>query len=297
MDRMPLFNVPIQPTIVNRLHKMRSERTSRSYLPGMNNIGGQDHERVPKTSFVWLLVAGMAMAACGSNGRSTTRNTIPFTDLFTIRVDSAGGETYLNMQPDSVPGDSQLNARCTALYNYHDYLFENYAQVLWKEKELLAILPDTVAMRTKFHALLESDTAFRKLYMRSIDQDTVAPLPMDSAFWIAAHFFYLHRMNGRPTAHICVGINKVKEMSGTVAHPYHAAFCFMAVWGMDDTFGLLDQAIGSFKDELKTNPSDERLIEMQHAVYHTLAHSPELRKAVLDTYKQKARYLNFKLVK
>jgi hypothetical protein len=236
-----------------------------------------------------------AFTACSTVSYSQTEHTVPFTDLFTIRVDTAGGETYLNMQPDSMPGDSQLNARCTALYNYHDYLFENYAKVLWKEKELLAILPDTVAMRTKFHALLEADTAFRKLYMRSIYQDTVAPLPMDSALWIAAHFFYLHRMNGRPTAHICIGINKVKEMSSSVDHPYHAAFCFMAVWGMDDSFGLLDQAIGSFRDELKANPSDKRLTEMEHAVYDTLSHSPELRKAVLSTYEQKARYLNFKL--
>jgi hypothetical protein len=155
-----------------------------------------------------------AFTACSTVSYAQADQPVPFRDLFTIRVDTAGGETFLRMDPDSTPGDSQLNARCTALYNYHDYLFENYAKVLWKEKELLAILPDTVALRNKFHALLEADTAFRKLYMRTIDQDTVAPLSMDSAFWIAAHFFYLHRMNGRPTAHICVGINKVKEMSG-----------------------------------------------------------------------------------
>ena len=43
--------------------------------------------------------------------------------------------------------------------------------------------------------------------------------------------------------------------------------------------------------------SDERLSELEHAVYETLARSPELRKAVLDTYDRKAEYLNFKLLK
>lgn len=131
--------------------------------------------------------------ACSTGSYAQADQTPPFTSLFTIRVDTSGGETYLLMEPDSAPSDSQLNARCTALYNYHDYLFQNYAEVCWKEKELPAILSDTVAMRTKFHALLEADTAFRTLYMRSIDQDTVASLPIDSALWIAAHFFYLHR--------------------------------------------------------------------------------------------------------
>lgn len=59
-------------------------------------------------------------------------------------------------------------------------------------------------------------------------------------------------------------------MSAAMAHPYHAAFCFMTVWGMEDPMGLLQQAIGPFRDELKKNPSDERMAQMQQAVYDTL---------------------------
>lgn len=263
----------------------------------MNNRSACDHKPIPRASFLWLFIAGVAMAGCGNAGQNTIRNTVPFADLFTIRVDTAGGETYLNSGPDSMPGDPLLNARCTALWYYQLYLFQNYAKVFDEDQQLLAILPDTVAMRNKFHALLDADTVFRKLYMRSIDHVDVAPLPIDSALGITAHFFYLHRMNGKPTEHICTGINKVKEMSNSIDHPQHAAFCYMAIREMEDPFALFGQATEPFKTELKANPSDERLKEMQHAVYETLSRSPELRKALLDTYEQKAQYLNFKLVK
>ena len=230
----------------------------------------------------------------GSYARSGP--TVPFTDLFTIRVDTAGGEAYLNMGPDSMPGNPQLNARCTELWYYHSYLFENYAKVYDEDQQLLALLPDTMAMRTKFHALLNADTAFQHLYMRSIDHVTVAPLPLDSAMRIASHFFYLHRVSGRPSVHICTGVNKVKEMSKAPDQPQYAAFCYMVIRGMEDPYALLGQVIEPYRAELKENPSDERLSELEHAVYDTLARSPELRKAVLDTYAQKAEYLNFKLV-
>ena len=100
---------------------------------------------------------------------------VPFTDLFTIRGDTTGGEAYLTMGPDSLPGDTQLNARCTALWYYHSYLLDNYAKVYDEDQQLLAMLPDTIAMRNQFHASLAADTAFQRIHMRSIDHVTVAP--------------------------------------------------------------------------------------------------------------------------
>lgn len=252
--------------------------------------------RTMQISFAQLFLF-TTFTAYSTGSYAQAEHTVPFADLFSLRVDTSGGETFIAFGPDSLPGDAALNARCIALYHFQDYLFANYAEVMHERKQLEAALPDTVAMRNKFHALLKADTAFRKLYMRSIDQESVAPLPMDSALWIAAHFFYLHLAHGTPMAHICVGINKVKLMSLSEAHPYHAAFCFMAVWSMEDPMGLLQQAIDPFRDELKETPSDERMGQMQQVVYDTIARSPELRKVLLDTYDQKAQYLNFKLVK
>ena len=236
-----------------------------------------------------------AFAACTTGSFAQTKENVPFTELFIIRIDTTGGKAFITFGPDSLPGGTALNARCSALYHFQDYLFANFAEVMYEREQLQATLPDTLALRNKFNELLLTDTTFQTLYMRSIDQTAVAPLSMDSALIIASHFFYLHQMHGKPTAHICVGINKVKEISESMAHPYHAAFCFMAVWSMDDPMGLLQKALDPIRDELKGNPSDERMAEMQQAVYDKIARSPELRKAVLDTYEQKAQYLNFKL--
>lgn len=249
-----------------------------------------------RASLVQLLLL-TAFTACSTVSHAQTEHAVPFTDLFTIRVDTTGGEAYLTMGPDSLSGDTQLNARCTALWYYHSYLFDNYAKVYDEDQDLLALLPDTVAMRTKFHALLDADTAFQRLYMRSIDYDTIRPLPLDSAMRITSHFFYLHRENGRPTVHICTGINEIKEMSGVSDHPQYAAFCYMVIREMEDPYALLGQVIEPYRAELKENPPDERLSELEHVVYDTLARSSELRKAVLDTYGRKAEYLNFKLLK
>ncbi len=183
-----------------------------------------------------LLFLFAVYTVCITGSFAQAQKDVPFSDFFTIRVDTTGGEAYLTMGPDSLPGDTQLNARCTALWHYHSYLLDNYAKVYDENEQLLALLPDTMAMRTKFHALLDADTAFQRLYMRSIDNVTISPLPLDSAMRIASHFFYLHRVSGRPSVHICTGVNKVKEMSGVPDHPQYSAFCYMVIREMEDPF-------------------------------------------------------------
>ncbi|MBK9058774.1 MAG: hypothetical protein IPL81_02435 [Flavobacteriales bacterium] len=239
----------------------------------MTDVADTEQLFRPARLFVF---AAFAISTMGSFAQ--TKETVPFTDLFTIRVDTAGGEAYLNVGPDSIPGNSQLNARCTALWHYHSYLFDNYAKVYDEDQQLLALLPDTVAMRTKFHTLLDADTAFQHLYMRSIDHVTVAPLPLDSAMWIASHFFYLHRVNGRPSVQICTGVNKVKEMSEDPDQPQYAAFCYMVIRGMEDPYALLSQVIEPYRAELKDNPSDERLSELENTVYDAITRSPSFAK-------------------
>ena len=86
-------------------------------------------------------------------------------------------------------------------------------------------------------------------------------------------------------------------MSKDPDQPQYAAFCYMVIRGMKDPYALLGQVIEPYRTELKENPSGERLSELEHIVYDTIASSPELRKAMLDTYDRKSEYLNFKLEK
>jgi len=61
---------------------------------------------------------------------------------------------------------------------------------------------------------------------------------------------------------------------------------------------LFRKRIEPIRDELKEKKlSDERLLELEQAVYDMMANDPELRKALLNEYEKKAQYLNFELMK
>ena len=215
--------------------------------------------------------------------------------LFTFKVDKHDDRRYASFEPDSVPTDTKLRLRCAALWNYHDYLYQNYANASMKGSVMRALYPDSVAIRRQFRKYLEADTAFTALYLRSFQSDRIAPLHIDSALRIASRFFYVHRVDGDPTVHFCIGINKVKEMGDTYTHPHHAAFCYMALREMDDALALYKAVRGPFAEEVKKGVSDLRLVEIEHEIYERIAALPELRDLLLGSYQRKAKYLTFDL--
>lgn len=222
---------------------------------------------------------------------------IPFHDHFIIERIGEGDEAYLLFGPDSMKADPVHGPSSSALRNFNDYLYSHYAEVYDQHDEILKLLPDTAALQKRYDELLDADTAFQRIYLRGLRKEKVDPLPLDSAMHLAAHFYYLHRMGGKVTMHVCVGVNKVKEMSASQSHRYHAAFCYMAIRGMEDSMRPGLQVIEPFRAELKAGPSDERLLELEQLVYETLARDPELRKVLLDEYDRKAMYLNFEIVR
>jgi hypothetical protein len=70
----------------------------------------------------------------------------------------------------------------------------------------------------------------------------------------------------------------------------------MAIWGMKDKLKLFAKAIEPYRAEMRANPSDERLKEIEHWVYDAMAREPALRKAVLKEYAKKSKYLPFELI-
>ncbi len=184
----------------------------------------------------WTLVVAFTMLLAATGQAQGNRTLPPLKDLFELSVIQDGDESYLNLAPDSTPGDAELNRRCTAMWPYLMYLFENRsntASTMWK---LEKFLPDTSFIQSRIDSSFNADTAFASIYIGALTKAPVAPLSIDSALRIAAHFFYLHGEDGAPIMHICVGINKVNDLSASSAHPYHAAFCYQAIWEMEDYF-------------------------------------------------------------
>lgn len=224
-------------------------------------------------------------------------DSIHFADLFYLHVREYGGKPYLNTGPDSMRGDARLEARFTALWPYHMYLYDNYADAFGHETALAELLPDTQAARVHYDELLMADTAFQHLMAPSIRSGRVAPLHIDSALRIAAHFYYMHREDNKVVTHVCTGINKVMSLGTSHPDAHHAAFCYMAIWNMKDHFAPFSKVAKPFRKELKANPSDERLKELEQVVYERMAQVPKLREALIAEYERKAAYLPFELVR
>lgn len=239
----------------------------------------------------------LAMASCTKVLSQDRVDDIPFHDLFRLEVLSYEAEKFIHVEPEELKTNPVLGPQLNALSNFYAYLYENYTGMYRHQSELLALLPDEVALQQRFDELMDTDADLRSIYLRPLRKEKVDALPLDSALRIAAHFFYVHRMQGKVTMHVCIGINEVQEMSASTAHPYHAAFCYMAIWGMKDFMGLFESAVDPYRAELKADPTDERLQEIEELVYEALAHDPKLRKVVLKEYARKAKYLNFELIR
>lgn len=240
-------------------------------------------------STILLLIPGLLLVQ-SSNGQDLAGH-------FKFSVNKYDGHRYVTFEPDSAQEDPAIRSRCAALWNYRDYLYQNYANASMKGKVMGELYPDTAAIWSRFKAYMAEDTAFTRMYLRAFASERVAPLHIDSALRIASHFYYVHRDNGKPTVHICIGINKVKELGRSEAHPQYAAFCYMTIWEMEDNVVLYQKVRGPFADEVKKGVSDERLSEIEQEVYARIAALPELRQALIDTYARKAKYMPFELIR
>lgn len=247
-----------------------------------------NYSRTLSTAFV---MSALAYVQAQDPSRSAA-----FANLFTFEVIEGEEGAYINTGPDSLPPDPALHARCTALWPYHLYLYSIFSETYGLEQKLQDLLPDTLAIREQLRSSLDAETDFKDLYLRSIRHDPMAPLPIDSALRIAAHFYYLHLMDGEPTLHLCVGINKVRELSKSSDHPHHAAFCYMAIWDMEDSFFPWVAVKAPFADELKAKPGAKRIAELEQEVYRSIAALPEMRQALIDAFEMKKDHLNFELV-
>jgi hypothetical protein len=258
---------------------------------------------MPTTGPSNALLRGIALATIfgiiGLHSRAQTKEPMEHrtADLFSMQVTGSGKNRSINLDPDSTTGHPALDSQCAALYWHHVYLFENYAKTAAYVWKLQPLLPDTALIRAKLDSSFTADTAFTALYNKAITKEPVADLQIDSALNIAAHFYYLHSDNGMPVVHVCVGINKVKELSEAPAHPFHAAFCYQTIWQLKNHFALLKKVKAPYSKEFKKKPPTEaRILEVEQMVYAGMASRPELRRALITTYERTKDHLNFRLV-
>lgn len=223
-------------------------------------------------------------------------DSIRFTDLFHLRFKGSKKQPYLDTGIDSMRGNARLEARFSALWAYHAYLYDNYAEAFKREGDLLKLLPDQKAVRNRYDELLMADTAFQRLLAPSLDGPRVAPLHIDSALRITAHFYYVHREGKKVVTHVCTGFNRVQVLGTSFDAAHHAAFGYMVVRNMQDPYSPYMPVIEPYREEMRDGPTDERVKELEQLVYERMAQSPELRTAIITEYERNKEYLPFELV-
>lgn len=229
-------------------------------------------------------------------GQNSWADRAYFHELFRYNVQGSNKNGHLFVEPDTMAMDPTDREHHVAMFHAHDYLYNNYAQLYKYQKEIVGLRSDKSALNQRIAERFGQDTAFQQLYLRSVNKEMVAPLHIDSALRIISHFYYVHKVDGKPTVHICIGINKVKELSGSEAHPYHAAFCYMVIREMDDLQLPYQNVREPFTAEVKAGVSDERMLAIEEEIYVRIAGLPMMRKVLIDAHSRKAKYLNFELV-
>lgn len=242
---------------------------------------------------VWCALPGEAAAQLdAASGEAAER----FTSLFRLQVKGPRKQPWLDAGIDSMRGNARLEARFSALWAYHAYLYDNYCQAFRRERDLLKLLPDKQALRARYDALLLADTAFQRLMTPSTHGARVAPLHIDSALRIAAHFYYVHREGQQVVTHVCTGINRVMDLGTTFDAAHHAAFGYLVVRNMEEPYAPYLSIVEPYRAEMRANPTDERVKELEQLVYERMARSPELRAAIIAEYERNKEFLPFALV-
>ncbi len=224
-------------------------------------------------------------------------DSIHFTDLFSLKIAEYEGTPYLNTGIDSMLGHADREARFSALWAYHAYLYDNYSEAFSRERELLKLLPDSHAVRAGYAMLLMADTTFQRLMAPSLHGTRVAPMHINSAMRITAHFYYVHREGEKVVTHVCTGFNRVMDLGTSFDAAHHAAFGYMVVRNMEDPYAPFLPVLDPYREEMRANPTDERIKEVELLTYEEMAKSTELREALIAEYERNAEHLPFELVR
>jgi hypothetical protein len=209
-------------------------------------------------------------------------------------------------------------AKSSPLWDYHrrfDYLILNTPAIhaldngKWRS-ELFSLYPDTVALKKAYVSALTDDTVLQT-YFQTTQKAILDPHSTDKSvydretlFEVASSFFYFDKVNTDSTvqAHVCIGINGVKDSPWKNDYTLLAAFCYEAIFNdFDQDFSVIDVAFIENKsgatEENRThlNNKEEFLRLVRNDLYSKMAKDQRLRKVLLSYYRKHKADLCFRI--
>lgn len=225
------------------------------------------------------------------------------------------------------PNTNEMNGGATAmvelaksipLWDYHrrfDYLILNTPVIhapengKWRS-ELFSLYPDTVALKKAYVSALTDDTVLQT-YFQTTQKAILDPHSTDKSvydretlFEVASRFFYCDKVNSDSTvqAHVCIGINGVKDSTWKNDYTLLAAFCYEAIFNdFDQEFSMIDVAFTENKsgatEENRTqlNNKEEFLRLVRNDLYSKMAEDQRLQKVLLSYYRKHKADLCFRI--
>jgi hypothetical protein len=216
-------------------------------------------------------------------------------DFYNLVFYTEDGKVGFYETPIEEHENPKFSAFASNMKGYLVYLISNYSELPKSNVELEELLPDSIKIKEHFEELLNKDDSFNKILFNVYKRKEIPPVHVDSILKKISRFYYVHSSRGVSTAHLCAGINGIKEFKHDESSPYYDAFSFMVIY---NDFGMkkFSQSLEPIRSELNKSIPEERVLEIRNKVYEFILNDIEMRNYIIKEYNDKKEYLNFKLV-
>jgi hypothetical protein len=166
---------------------------------------------------------------------------------------------------------------------------------------------DSLSMQRKFIKFLKKDTKLDSVMTRLSDKllqkaeykDSI--VSFNDVLDVAVKFFYFHKnkRTGKNAAHICIGLNGIKETE-PIHKPFLEAFAFQTIMSHidDGTYNMFDLYIKEMKKLRPLNlgtKENEKLYRIQGAIYAVMFQNKKLKELLIKSYLKNQAILPFKI--
>lgn len=227
---------------------------------------------------------------------------------FTLKIKSyeREGKTVNSAMPE-IGGQSRDSLAVFIMRHHYryEYLLLNAIDSVWRYNKLL---PDSNRARTIFCADLSNssrfDSAFKILtQLKRKQKPDFTFFTVDEMMLVASRFFMCDKVREQDTsvsAHICIGLNGQKALTGNKDYTALAAFCFEGIFehlqreenSVVENHFQLYRAAASSAAKVSFKGFDPYLEEVKTACYDRMANDTVLKQVLLRHYRNNKGAMN-----
>lgn len=217
------------------------------------------------------------------------------------------------VQATAMP-EMKTNSNISIYNRRFEYVLINHASIHQPEnaelrKEIWSVYPDTVALKTNYLKQFSTDSALLQYFTEMKDAieaptDDKTTYTQEEMMDVASKFFYCDKVNADSSvqAHVCVGINGIKEANWSKDYTLLSAFCYEAIFvNFDredspiwDTFSQLKETATQQHLSLYTNP-ENFLEQVKLTLFESMKNDENFRSEMVAYYQLNKSNLAFSI--